>query len=531
MPSHKRSTPQAIAREILAQVPSSGAWLKKRRLDGSTYDLDLKELAERAAIRLGDCGTFPRGKVTLTWKDGSTLDLGSHQCNHRLCPRCGRRRGFRLAADMAGALKLIEGWGWTAERTRFATLTIENVEDADDGIRRIMEAWHRTLATKTWGRLIAGGFRAVEIKPGKNGKWNAHLHAILYLWIPAVPYRLVRDAWDRAAGGRYNQRFDELRNKARAMPGESKAAAAARYLVKYLVKNEEIKGTRRMPGGLSHLLGAIEGRRMFGAWGLGAAALRIERHERPRWTAAWDRHLTGYNHEGVPPESAVIETPWGTREAVEIPMPPLPAAFRREDIPDQVEPRGAAWSVRKIHVVNPMRVHPWQTLPDTQARTAKGMQTALERWIENPRSRGPRPFRWRPWINAARKEWTDDAAVIMGQQIITPCLGATLWERIQPPGDRWPDISRPEHVAHQVIAARAQGIRAARRGLYEACTPAVRRAYLDRLPENIRFHLEELTCQLDHADACRRQHHPRPQPTPPNPPQTLPLLCLMMAES
>jgi len=488
----KRSTPQEVAKEIQDQLPAESVYLQAKT--GKVGTLDLRELALASIIRLGDCGRFPRGKVTLAWKDGSTLDLGAHQCNHRLCPRCGRRRGYRLAADMAGALRLIEGWGWTPDRTRFATLTIENVEDADDGISRIMLAWHRTLATKTWGRLICGGFRAVEIKPGKDGKWNVHLHAILYLWTPDVPYKLIRDAWDKAAEGHFNQRFDALRNKARPHPGESKAAAAARYLVKYLVKHEELKGSRRMPGGIAHLLGAIEGRRLFGAWGVGAAALRIERHERPRWTAAWDRHLTGYHHEGLPPETATLETPWGTREAIEIPIPPLPSAFRREDVPEQAEPKGGPWTVRRVYAANPLTVHPWEDIPRPKGRTAISMKTAFEDWIENPASRGPVPFRWRPWYAAARKEWTDDATVILGERGTTQGLGAALWSRVEAPDERYPDPSHPEHIAHQLLAAHAQAIRSARRGLVSACTPLARGAYLARLPDSIRKHLEE-TCQ------------------------------------
>ena len=176
----------------MRQTPRSASAMRRTRKDGTEYELDLVRLSEDGAARLGDCGTFPRGKVTLAWRNGATLDLGAHQCNHRLCPRCARRRSHSLAGDMAGALTMIEKWGWTNDRTRFATLTIENVASADEGITRIMDAWHRTLATKTWGRLIAGGFRAVEIKPGKNDLWNVHLHAILYLWTPAVPYALIR---------------------------------------------------------------------------------------------------------------------------------------------------------------------------------------------------------------------------------------------------------------------------------------------------------------------------------------------------
>jgi hypothetical protein len=395
---------------------------------------------------------------------------------------------------MAGAMAMIEAWGWTADRTRFATLTIENTTSADDGINRIMDAWHRTLATRTWGRMIAGGFRAVEVKPGKNGLWNVHLHAILFLWTPGIPYKLIREAWDKAAGGHYNQRFDTLRNKARCHPGESKASAAARYLVKYLVKHEELRGTRNMPGGLPHMIAALLGRRLFGAWGLGAAALRIERHERPGWTGTMDRHLTGYRIQDQPPEEATIETPWGRRERIPIPLPPLPQGFRQEDLADQLEPKGTKWTIRKIHTRNPLELHPWRKLPTATARTAQGMKTALEAWIENPKSRGPRPFKWRSWLKDAPKEWTASADALMGTHERTARLGAMLWSKIQAPPEGYPTPDRWEHIANQLMLAQYEGIATARSNLSHACTPAERTAYLARMPEEIRVHLEE-TCQ------------------------------------
>jgi len=183
--------------------------------------------------------------------------------------------------------------------------------------------------------------------------------------------------------------------------------------------------------------------------------------------------------------------PWGKREQVSIPIPSIPAAFRREDVPDQVEPKGRTWTVRKIEVENPMDLHPWRLLPSATAATAQGMETLLEAWLSNPKARGPKPFRWKAWLDDAPREWTQDASVIMGQRIITPHLGAALWDRVQAPGERFPQITDDEHIVHQMISARSEGIRTARRGLSRACTDQERAAYLARLPDFIRYTLEE----------------------------------------
>ena len=472
--------------------------------------LDPIRTGQRAAERLGDCGSFPRGKVTLTWKDGSTLALGSHQCRHRICPRCAKRRGYQLADEMSRVLSLTEAWGWSADRIRFATLTVPNVQNVADGLDQLAEAWHRTLATKTWGRLIAGGFRAFEVKPGRDGKWNAHLHAILFLWTPGVPYELLREAWNKAAGGNYNQQFDELRNKSKPRPGESKAAAAARYLVKYLVKSDEIKTARQAPGGLPHMLAALEGRRMFSAFGLGAAARRLERHERPNWTRIYNRHLEGYHHAGERPESAMLELLTGHRESIEIPLPPLPAAFR--EAPDTLEPSPTgAWTVRKVHVRNPLELHPWRKLPSAIRKNAAQHKSALDQWINNPHSRGPRPFRWRGWMDNAPAEWTAAAAALMGTRIEAPNIGSALWENMENPPDRFPrDPRHPESLQNLMSYAVANARRTARELLSNARTPEERAKVLRNLPGDLARHMTENSYHASRTD----QNPPQAPPTP-----------------
>lgn len=453
--------------------------------------MDPESAARRAWERLGDCGSFPRGKVTLSWANGSSMALGSHQCRHRICPRCSRRRGYQLSDEMQRTLKLVDAWGWKADRIRFATLTVPNVENVADGLDQLAEAWHRTLATKTWGRLIAGGFRAFEVKPGRDGKWNAHLHAILFLWTPGVPYELLRQAWNKAAGGNYNQQFDQLRNKAKPREGETKAAAAARYLVKYLVKAEEIKDMRKAPGGIPHMLAALEGRRLFSAFGLGAAARRLERHERPNWTRSYNRHLEGYHHNGERPERATLELLTGHRERIEVPLPPLPQQFK--EAPDSLEPNPAgAWTIRRKAVRNPMEVHPWRRLPSAIRHSAKEHKSALDAWIDNPRSRGPRPFRWRTWMNDAPGEWTAAATALMGERIEAPNIGAALWSNMRNPDDRFPrDPRHPESLQALMGYAVANARRTARELLSNAKTLEDRARVLRNLPADLSAYLTE----------------------------------------
>ena len=494
----EKSTPQDTAREILAYSGTLKAHQEAKNPVLTRFGaLDPLSAARNAWERLSECGSFPRGKVTLTWKDGSSLALGSHQCRHRICPRCAKRRGYQLADEMSRTLRLVDAWGWKADRIRFATLTVPNVENVADGLDQLAAAWHRTLASKTWGRLIAGGFRAFEVKPGRDGRWNAHLHAILFLWTPGVPYALLRKAWNTAAGGEYNQQFDQLRGKARPKDGETKAAAAARYLVNYLVKPEELKAAAAAPGGIPHMLAAMESRRLFSAFGLGAAARRLERHERPNWTRSYNRHLEGYHHAGERPASAILEFLTGHQETIEIPLPPLPPAFR--EAPDSLEanPEGC-WTVRKVAVRNPLEVHPWRNLPTAIRHSAKEHRSALDAWIENPRKHGPRPFQWRRWMQDAPAAWTDSATALMGARIEAPNIGAMLWTNMNNPEDRFPrDPRHPESLQNLMGYAIANARKTARELLAHALTPEDRATVLRNLPGDLAAYLTEQSHERD----------------------------------
>lgn len=457
---NQKSSPQDSAREIMAHLATwgnsepaetrFGPWNRKT---GTRRELQPDAAALRAVERLNPCGTFPRGKVTLKWAEGTKLELGSHQCRHRACPRCAKRRGHRLADEMAKSLKIIENWGWGSDRVRFATLTIPNCRNVAEGIEQLSQAWHRTLAQKTWGRLVAGGYRAFEVKAGarpNENSWNVHLHAIIFLWIPGVPYKLLRNCWDKANNSEgLNQRFDELRHKAKSRAGESKASAAARYLVKYLAKWEEMRECKAAPGGLPHLLAALQGRRLFGAFGVGAVARKLERTERPAWTSQIDRHLSGYQHEGKRPYEAILESPWAKAQRIEIPSPPMPHGIN--ELSDLLEAKGEAWTVRKVDTARgPLAVHDWKRLPLASVRSRADHESQLEKWLHDPRARGPRPFQWRKWWDGLPKEWTEAARAILGERQ-HGSLGGLIWQKIEPDSTIRANVERLPLIMHSAL--------------------------------------------------------------------------------
>jgi hypothetical protein len=327
---------------------------------------------------------------------------------------------------MARSLEHLQNaWTFGPNHLRFATFTIPNVRNIAEGIEWIAEAWHRALATKTWGRLVAGGFRTWEVKPGKDGKWNVHLHAILVLWSGRVPYETLRGIWDQAARLKCNIRFDELRG-IKARNGRSKAASVAAYITKYLVKVEDLAACGNAPGGLPHLTAALENRRLFGAFGCAAIARRWIRTQRPRWMEQTTRAMLGYRDpDGFPPIAAFIESSDGQQVEAPIPRPQPPACLNLEalDTHPGFTPEDTAqeWNNPGPKTAG---LFPWRKVPKTQAeadaraataRTLRGLalaepdaaRAALLRALARSIA-PPQAFRWGRWWNATSPSTTQD---------------------------------------------------------------------------------------------------------------------------
>jgi hypothetical protein len=434
-----------------------------------------------------------------------------------------------LYSEIAPAVERIQGWGFDWSRVRFLTLTLPNTESAHEGIERLSAAWHRMLANRRFSRLIAGGFRCFEVKAGKDGKWNVHLHAIAWTWAQGAPYAVMRAVWDRAAraaeGTTLNQQFDELRKKAKPRKGETKASAAARYLVKYVAKWEDLTEAGNAPGGLPHLLAALDGRRMFSAWGVGAAARRIHRHESPRWLGAVQRHIDGYRDKaGNLPEEAMMEGP-GWSGLIRIPRPPVPVALSEHEIPDLVD--HVPEKIRRVHHGRALDQYDWKAIP-TQGRdlgkwisweetrqkarerireaspSRREFQRAWKAWrAENARfERKPTPFKWGSFYSEARKTWTKEAGSLLGVREMGS-LGASLWSKVHNPSD---EPALPVTDARHWSAQLAHAVTAARKSVTSRLAHASRENRCDiirALPVHIARHFLEITHDGTHdAPKC-----------------------------
>jgi len=116
-----------------------------------------------------------------------------YHCKLRVCPECGRVRKGELTASYSDALRSLG-------RLRFVTLTLKNVADLKDGVKRIRELFRKLRHDKVrrpvgwieerrdvldsdivegvsyYKTCILGGVYGIETPVGQDGLWNIHLH-------------------------------------------------------------------------------------------------------------------------------------------------------------------------------------------------------------------------------------------------------------------------------------------------------------------------------------------------------------------
>jgi len=102
-------------------------------------------------------------------------------CGLRICPECAKRRGKRLFKRYLRIFStLLEKLKC---RLGFLTLTIRNCNDLKEGLQKLKEAWKRFKRRSYFRNRVYGGIFVIEVKIGRDGKYNLHAHVlILHDW-------------------------------------------------------------------------------------------------------------------------------------------------------------------------------------------------------------------------------------------------------------------------------------------------------------------------------------------------------------
>lgn len=215
-----------------------------------------------AVSRLGDCCRWP---ALYQEPESGRFVMARKTCKHRLCPRCGRSRSAKLAAE---ATQLMEGMN----APKFLTLTLaSSARPLKEQLQDLRASFTRLRRSKEWRRHATRGVAVVEVTHNpRTDQFHPHLHLIVDCdyW----PQRELSAAWSTASHGSYICHI-------RAIPDRRDAV---RYVAKYAAKtgdHREIPDHR-----INEWLDALAGLRSHSLFGPGVRARtkKAPKPDRPR---------------------------------------------------------------------------------------------------------------------------------------------------------------------------------------------------------------------------------------------------------
>ena len=148
----------------------------------------------------------------------------SYNCKLRLCSRCS---AIKVAAHMKKYLPYVKRLAAVPNYLRRLDLTLKNVEDLAEGVHRIRDCFTKLRHRQGYSVCFDGGICGIEGVPGRDGKWNVHMH-ILYCG-SFIPDRQLSADWRDITGDSFIVHIEKVSDPEKAL----------RYVLKYLLKGVE----------------------------------------------------------------------------------------------------------------------------------------------------------------------------------------------------------------------------------------------------------------------------------------------------
>jgi plasmid rolling circle replication initiator protein Rep len=102
------------------------------------------------------------------------------RCNYRICPVCGKIRSIKFYKKFIGLIKKKRVARSIYDKgLRLLTLTIKNQENLEGGITKLYSSFTQLKRRDYCKHNLSGGLGVIEIKKGKDGLWNHHIHFII----------------------------------------------------------------------------------------------------------------------------------------------------------------------------------------------------------------------------------------------------------------------------------------------------------------------------------------------------------------
>lgn len=142
-----------------------------------------------------------------------------YHCKLRFCSHCASTKLNLYMGKWMPYLDTLD-----AVNVRTLMLSIKNVTDLQAGAKKVLDCFNKLRHRKAYKALLEGGLRCIQAKPGKDGKWNVHLHCLYYGgYIPRA--ELSKD-WKDITGDSWYVYVKAHRN----------VADALRYMLKYVTR-------------------------------------------------------------------------------------------------------------------------------------------------------------------------------------------------------------------------------------------------------------------------------------------------------
>lgn len=149
----------------------------------------------KLAFRYACCGVSDQ-----VVKGPTGVHVAPRGCGHRLCPRCGRRRGAKYARRIMGWLGYHEhGDLWSVVLTQ----QVRSGESLADARARMAPKQRRYMRWLTRLGLI-GAMTTVHVVWSKGGGgWHYHVHVLVEMPLGSASRSSLLDGWSSCAGGEY----------------------------------------------------------------------------------------------------------------------------------------------------------------------------------------------------------------------------------------------------------------------------------------------------------------------------------------
>ena len=237
---------------------------------------DLHHSLYNEGVKITDCGR----KINTVQCNhcGTNHFKGFSRCKSKFCYMCNRVKSAMWTARLLQFIR--DQWFVKGNYVVFLNLTVKDTEKLSDGLHHLEKGWSAmTSSNSKYGKLFhsyfAGGFKAIEIKTGKNsGMWHPHIHAICLKEGYGKDMTFLRTAWPAsvAKAGGYSSNLEIMPFKSfwhsdykDKEDYEIALVKSIKECCKYITKFD---WANESPERIVELYSTLFGKRQYSTWGV-----------------------------------------------------------------------------------------------------------------------------------------------------------------------------------------------------------------------------------------------------------------------